>query len=380
MRLAARTIPLLLALAPAVGHALTPDEIVRQVWDRFETECGLALTDTQQYLRLVGTDYDSTSVNASPDGGHYGVSSTRMIAPNAFISGGYETFGTNGLGQTSCDVHFFDGGMALDDATGMNAAFRAEAIRRGVTSLSGGEVPSHDSSSDGMLGTGDEFQSFGYALTGPIGPGYLTTASVGGAEFFLNVTFTAPSNHPLQPPGTNAPAPSASTDPQPPAVSAKGAEAAPAPTPPTFDQAVRANLGLALRLCIRADGSIPVAVASFQQAGFSYQPMSEQNGDVWHRFFGPAETVRAEMLQGQMAPSCDVYTNHLPPRDVAPLVGSLLVQALPGRFRPAPAEGACAIFTDNATPLPTLVTVGAVDGTAGCAALGSTIVSVFKAV
>lgn len=128
------------------------------------------------------------------------------------------------------------------------------------------------------------------------------------------------------------------------------------------------------------DGSIPAAVTAFGQAGFSHQPTAEQNGDVWHRFFAPADTVRAEMLQGQTAPSCDVYTNYLPPRDAAPLVGSLLEQAMPGRFRPAPADGACAIFTDNATPLPTLVTVGAVDGTAGCAALGSSIVSVFKGV
>ncbi len=86
------------------------------------------------------------------------------------------------------------------------------------------------------------------------------------------------------------------------------------------------------------------------------------------------------MLQGQTAPSCDVYTDDLPPGDVAPFVASLLEQAMPGRFRAVAAENSCAIFSDGAAPLPTLITIGAVDGTAGCATLGSTIISVFKAI
>ncbi len=149
----------------------------------------------------------------------------------------------------------------------------------------------------------------------------------------------------------------------------------------TMDEAVQSNLGLAMRLCIQTGGNATAAVAAFQTAGFTYQPMPEANGDVWHRFFAPADTVRAEILQSQMAPSCDVHTNHLPPKEAAPLVNLILDQAAPGRFRPLPpTEGTCAIFTDNAAPLPTMVTVGATDGTTGCAALGSTIISIFQAV
>lgn len=329
---------------------------------------------------MIETDYPNHIVQTSPDGGFYVVWARQPTGQFEGFESSYATQGTNGLGSAECHVSFgsYTAGGESWRPEAMDAAFHAEAVRRGVTSLAGGIMRNHDVTADQMLDGVPDFESYDYVMTGPLGPDRLTEAAVTGVDFSLTVTVAGKTGHPLAPPQP-------ATAPAPPAAPAQAAPAtatpaAPASGTPTFDQAVRTNLGLALRLCINADGNIPAAVTAFGQAGFVYQPMPEQNGDVWHRFFAPAETVRAEMLQGQTAPSCDVYTNHLPPRDVAPLVGSLLEQAMPGRFRPAPAEGACAIFTDTATPLPTLVTIGAVDGTAGCATLGSTIVSVFKAV
>ena len=166
------------------------------------------------------------------------------------------------------------------------------------------------------------------------------------------------------------------------ALSAAPALAAPLPAASqSLDDAVRANLGLALRLCLRTAADVPATVAAFQAAGFTYTPAAEANGDVWHRFFGPANTVRAEILQGQMAPSCDVHTNHRPPSEAAPLVRAILNQAAPGRFVPIPAgPDSCAIFSEAADAIPLMVTVGATDLSAGCPALGSTVLSIFFAV
>ncbi|MFN0113094.1 MAG: hypothetical protein ACKVPY_00280 [Paracoccaceae bacterium] len=148
-----------------------------------------------------------------------------------------------------------------------------------------------------------------------------------------------------------------------------------------MDEAVRANVGLALRLCLQSRANVQAAIPAFTAAGFTYTPTAEANGDVWHRFFGPADTVRAEILQGQMASSCDVHTNHLPPSEAAPLIRGVLDQAAPGRFVPLQAgQETCAIFSEPVDAIPLMVTVGATDSSAGCPALGSTVISTFFAV
>lgn len=384
MKRAAAALSLIWALTPAAGHALTIEEIVSQVWTRFDTECRLALTDPQTYLSTLQAKYPSTNAQASPDGGFYVLWTQEPVGPSDYFGSNYLSQGTNGLGNVTCDVSYGSGSSDGWSPEAMDASFRAEAVRRGVTSLAGGVMHDHDITADRMLGDAPDFDTYDYVMTGPIGPGYLTEASITGVDFTLTVTVVGRTNHPPAPPKA---ATAASAAP------AQSAPSAAAPGPATgpaagttqagataFAQAVRMNLGLALRLCIEADGNIPSAVAAFRQAGFDYRPMPEANGDVWHRFFAPAETVRAEMLQGQMAPSCDIHTNHLPPQKAGPLVGSMLDQAAPGRFHAATTPpGTCAVYEDNG-PLPLVVSVGATDGTSGCAALGSTIISIFKAV
>lgn len=358
-----------LVALPGAASALTLEEIVSRVWTRFEAECSLAFSDPQQFLRMIEADYPSHIVQTSPDGGFYILWAEQQVGPSERFTSSYATQGTNGLGSADCHVSFgsYTAGGESWRPEAMDAAFRAEALRRGATSLAGGVMKNHDVTADQMLDGAPDFDTYDYVMTGPIGPGYLTEVAVTGVDFTLTVIVVGRTGHPLAPP-------------RPVAAPVQATPSAPATGDLSFDAAVRTNLDLALRLCIEADGSIPAAVSSFGKAGFSYQPMAEQNGDVWHRFFAPGGTLRAETLQGQTAPSCDLYTDHLPPRDVAPLVADFLEQIVPGRFRPAPAEGACAMFTDGARPMPTLISVGAVDGTAGCAALGSSIVSVFKGV
>ena len=151
----------------------------------------------------------------------------------------------------------------------------------------------------------------------------------------------------------------------------------------TMDDAVRANVALALKICVDSRANPAAAIAAFQAVGFDYKPTAEANGDTWHRFFGPAETMRAEILVGQTAPSCDVHTNHLPPDLAARFVRSVLDAVYqPNFFAPMPPfEGTCAVFTEATDdPLALNVTVSATDGTTGCATRGSTVISIFSAV
>jgi hypothetical protein len=156
--------------------------------------------------------------------------------------------------------------------------------------------------------------------------------------------------------------------------------AAPPAVAQSFEDAVAANVTLALQLCL-APGGPAATVAAFQRAGFAYSTRGTPGFETWHVFAAPAGTARAEVYEGQTAPSCEVFTDHIAPAAAAPFVGQVLNQVAPGRFRQDPPSGyGCASFSDNAPAIPFVVAVGAADDSQGCPAAGPTRISTFSAV
>ena len=149
----------------------------------------------------------------------------------------------------------------------------------------------------------------------------------------------------------------------------------------SFDEAVRANLTLALQLCLAQTGSTQATVNAFAAAGFAYSWRGTPGVDIWHQFAAPAGTVTAELYDGQMAPNCDVMSNHIGTGAAVPLVGALLAQLYPGRFVMEQREGpACASFTDTAPAIPFVVHVSGGGETRPCAETGTLHISTFSAV
>lgn len=157
-----------LATVPGAASALMLEEIVSQVWTRFEAECGLALGDPQEYLRMIETDYRKHIVQTTPDGGFYVVWAEQQTGQFETFENSYATQGTNGLGSVECHVSFgsYTAGGESWRPEAMDAAFRAEAVRGGVTSLAGGVMKNHDMSPDQMLDGVPDFDSYDYVMTG----------------------------------------------------------------------------------------------------------------------------------------------------------------------------------------------------------------------
>lgn len=161
---------------------------------------------------------------------------------------------------------------------------------------------------------------------------------------------------------------------------------APAPEPaltsaPTFDEAVRANLAVALQLCLMDTGSAPATVSAFVGAGFAYSTRGTPGVDVWHQFAAPAATVTAELYEGQMAPDCAVMSDHIGTAAAIPVVGTLLNQLYPGRFAFDQSEGpGCASFTDYAPAIPFVVSVRGRGEDRPCADIGTIHITSFSAV
>lgn len=170
--------------------------------------------------------------------------------------------------------------------------------------------------------------------------------------------------HPLGAPGRPAPAP------VPDPASAQG-----------FDDAVRANLALALQLCLTETGSAQATVSAFVGAGFAYSTRGTPGQDVWHQFAAPSDTVRAELYEGQMAPDCTVMSDHIGTTAAIPVVGAILNQLYPGRFAMEQTEGpGCASFTDNSRAIPFVVSVRGGGEMQPCADTGTVHILSFSAV
>jgi hypothetical protein len=106
----------------------------------------------------------------------------------------------------------------------------------------------------------------------------------------------------------------------------------------SFEEAVRANLLLALQLCMIEDRA-NVVVAAFTAAGFQYwrDDQSMPNFlNVYHRFHAPADTVSVELYEGDIAPHCRAESRHIGPTATAQMIGPWLEQTFPGQFEYRP--------------------------------------------
>jgi hypothetical protein len=174
--------------------------------------------------------------------------------------------------------------------------------------------------------------------------------------------------HPLGAPGQPAPAPEPTPEPAP-------AQAQ------SFDEAVRGNLALALQLCLMDTGSAQGTISAFTGAGFAYSTRGTPGRDVWHQFAAPADMVRAELYEGQMAPDCAVMSDHIGTTAAIPVVGALLNQLYPGRFAMEQTEGpGCASFTDTSRAIPFVVSVRGGGEMQPCADTGTVHILSFSAV
>ena len=149
----------------------------------------------------------------------------------------------------------------------------------------------------------------------------------------------------------------------------------------TFDEAVRGNIAIALQLCLMETGSAQATVNAFSAAGFAYSWRGTPGFDVYHQFAAPAETVTAELYEGQMAPNCDVMSDHIGTTAAVPVVGALLNQLYPGRFVLEQSSGpGCASFTDDAPAIPFIVSVRGRGEDRPCADIGTIHITSFSAV
>jgi hypothetical protein len=100
----------------------------------------------------------------------------------------------------------------------------------------------------------------------------------------------------------------------------------------TFAEAARANLALAVELCLRPGTANQQRVANFRAAGFAEQVESSL-GDTVHHFSAPADTVKAEFYYGQMPEECTVTSNHVGVTDASAILDRIVPQLYPGYIR-----------------------------------------------
>lgn len=101
---------------------------------------------------------------------------------------------------------------------------------------------------------------------------------------------------------------------------------------------MRANLLLAVQLCMN-EGNPDSVIATFTAAGFQYWRDDRSQGgfrEIYHRFAAPADTVTAELYQGDIAPHCRVESRHIGPTATAQVLGPWLDQNFPGQFEYRP--------------------------------------------
>ncbi|TCP39958.1 hypothetical protein [Rhodovulum marinum] len=128
----------------------------------------------------------------------------------------------------------------------------------------------------------------------------------------------------------------------------------------TFEEAVRANMGLGLRLCLAGGGDMAAWVASFRAAGFAERVEWQGNGDTTHHFTAPADTATVELYYGQMPEECTVTTAHMGVTRAAQVLDEVVPQVFPtfvrvieqGAVDPATGRPAlCVRYEDPANPI-----------------------------
>jgi hypothetical protein len=130
----------------------------------------------------------------------------------------------------------------------------------------------------------------------------------------------------------------------------------------TFDEAVWANMAVAVQLCeTRTGGDMAAWAQLFLSAGFAETvERSTTNADTTHRFTAPAETVVVELYYGEMPEYCSPRTEHMGVSRSSQLLDALIPQIYPTYVRrvtqgaPDPTTGqpaTCVRFEDPANEI-----------------------------
>lgn len=147
----------------------------------------------------------------------------------------------------------------------------------------------------------------------------------------------------------------------------------------SFEDAVRANLALALSLCV-SPTSGPQKAAQFRAAGFGESVERASNGDTTHTFTAPAATVVVEHYYGQTPEACSVRTAHLGVTAASQVLDGLIPQRFPTYVRRVdqgpvnPSTGLpalCARYEDPTSPIGRVIGVVPAGNQQGCVDNGS---------
>lgn len=130
-------------------------------------------------------------------------------------------------------------------------------------------------------------------------------------------------------------------------------------TAQSFEEAVRGNLALALKLCLSQNGRAgDVWAQDFYAAGFTGRvDRSTVNSDTTHYFTAPAGTVEIELYYGETPDYCGVSSNHLGVSGAAEILDKVVPVTRPGYVRKeVPGQGVtCVTYEDPSTPIGALI-------------------------
>lgn len=161
------------------------------------------------------------------------------------------------------------------------------------------------------------------------------------------------------------------------------AAAASAARAQTFEDAVRANMALAIQLCMQPGLQGPQRAQTFRAAGFAERVEAFGNGDTTHFFAAPADTASVELYYGNMPEDCRVTSGHMSVTAASALLDRIIPGLYPGYLRTVeqgpidPATGqpaTCVRYQQPGSQIPHVIGVIAGDGTEGCIANGTSTV------
>jgi hypothetical protein len=151
----------------------------------------------------------------------------------------------------------------------------------------------------------------------------------------------------------------------------------------TFDDAVRANFGLGVQLCLSGGGDMAAWAGQFRAAGFAERvERSAENSDTTHHFTAPADTVTVELFYGEQPEYCSVVTRHMGVSAASEVLDAVVPGIHPGYVRevtqgaPDPTSGqpaTCVSYEDPTNPIGHIVGIAPGGGAEGCVANGTSL-------
>lgn len=148
----------------------------------------------------------------------------------------------------------------------------------------------------------------------------------------------------------------------------------------TFDEAVRANFGLGVQLCLSGGGDMEAWAGQFRTAGFAERvERSSENSDTTHYFTAPADTVTVELYYGEQPEYCSVATQHMGVTDASAILDAVVPGIHPGYVRdvtqgppdPTGQPASCVSYEDPTNPIGHIVGIAPGGAAEGCAANGT---------